>query len=107
MTGGESTIAVTIAVREDGSIALIDAAESKLVKFQNVSVGVGKTAKDVASSFGLVGANLNGLGPSIFYNSISGWVLRCDDQREVAERHTGGHEGQHPRGGRRGSGTGP
>ena len=63
--GDSSTVAINIVVNDDGSIALIDATSAKLVKLQNVTVGVGNTSKAVASSFGLVGTNLNGMSSSI------------------------------------------
>ena len=60
-----STVAISIVVKDDGSIALIDAAEGKLVKLQNVSVGAGSAVGKMASGFGLAGANLSTFGASI------------------------------------------
>jgi hypothetical protein len=65
MGSSDTAVAISIVVKDDGSLALIDAAESKLVKLQNVSVGVGDVNKRLASSFGLVDANLGGLNSSL------------------------------------------
>ena len=82
-----STVAISIVVKDDGSIALIDAAEGKLVKLQNVSVGAGSAVGKVASGFGLAGANLGTFGTSLSTTTQGDeWDFR---ERSGQRRRTG------------------